>query len=62
MERLMRSISFVYSPDDGGYYAEQFDYDTLKSRVTRKIYSTETACRSAVARATEHSKVWEEWT
>jgi hypothetical protein len=57
----MRSISFVNSPDDNGWYAEEFDYDALKSRVTRKIYPTEAACRKAVARATEHSKFWEDW-
>jgi hypothetical protein len=57
----MRSISFVDSPDDNGWYASEFDYDTLKTRVTRKIYRTENECRRAVARAGEHSKVWENW-
>jgi hypothetical protein len=55
------AVTFVYSPDDGGWYAEEFDFETEKSRVTRKIYSSKQACQRAVERADALRSVWEGW-
>jgi hypothetical protein len=55
------TVTFVYSPDDGGWYAEEFCFATERSRVTRKIYDTEGSCRRAVDWAPALRSVWEGW-
>ncbi len=53
-------IDFVYSPDDGGWYGQETDLERSRSRVTKKVYSTERGARAAVARSPE-TIVWEPW-
>lgn len=59
-----RVVEFVYSPDDGGWYAEEtlFTPEGGKSRVTIKIYPTEEAARAhALSARFKEKNVWEAW-
>ena len=62
--KYRRIVTFVYSPDDGGWYAEetQFLGDKGRSRVTIKIYPSEQAARAHALNARFKDKnVWEAW-
>lgn len=50
----------VYSPDDGGWYAQETDLDTGKSRVTKQTYPTKEALE-IMLRATFSKYRWEKW-
>jgi hypothetical protein len=52
-------IDYVYSPDDGGWYAMQNDLDNLRSRATRRIYPSRQTCEEAVER--DGKTLWESW-
>lgn len=59
-------IDFVDSPDDGGWYAQETNVDTGKSRVTKRIYQSEESCRCAVSDWQQSptgrtSRLWEPW-
>lgn len=48
--------TMVYSPDDGGWYGQE--YGENKTRTTRKIYATRAELEQAIA----SGKVrWEKW-
>jgi hypothetical protein len=53
----------VYSPDDGGWYAQQTNLDAVKSRVTKRIYSSEALAREAAKPGARHAgkSPWEAW-
>jgi hypothetical protein len=57
----MRTIDYVYSPDDGGWYAQETDFDSGKSRVTKRIYPTKDAVIAAINAARPERLVWESW-
>lgn len=69
IKQLRRHTTFVYSPDDGGWYGEQFDLttfvdgsETSRSRVTKRIYPSEDAANKHALNARFKDKnVWEEW-
>ncbi len=50
----------VYSPDDGGWYAQETDLDTGKSRVTKLTYPTKEALE-IMLRSTFAKYRWEKW-
>lgn len=54
-------IDFVYSPDDGGWYGQEYDFTRNDSatRTTKRIYSSRTALMSAVSSGKPN--VWEKW-
>lgn len=54
---MTRIIDIVYSPDDGGYYAEEWDFERDKRRMTKRIYSSEAAVRKAI----KSDRAWEAW-
>jgi len=49
-------LDIVYSPDDGGYYAQEF-LDAGGSRVSKEIYETRLALVRALADGTHE---WED--
>jgi hypothetical protein len=56
----VRCIDIVDSPDDGGYYAQEFDF-TRKDNATRtskKIYESQSAL---IAALDSGSHKWGEW-
>ena len=56
------TTEFVYSPDDGGWYAQQTNLDGGQSRATIKIYPTEQAARAhALNPRYKDKNVWEAW-
>jgi hypothetical protein len=54
-------LDLVYSPDDGGWYAQESNIDTAKSRVTKRIYPTREATDLAIRSARPERSIWEPW-
>jgi hypothetical protein len=52
-------IDLVYSPDDGGWYAMEFDNVRAKVRCSKRIYRRRENLVRAL-RSQSHS--WEKWT
>lgn len=52
------AIELVYSPDDGGYYLSQMDFQKKKSRTSVRIYPSDSAARSDWNGGTVK---WEPW-
>ncbi len=50
----------IYSPDDNGWYAQETNLDTGKSRVTKLTYPTKEALE-IMLRATFSKYRWEKW-
>jgi hypothetical protein len=55
--KLLQATEVVYSPDDGGYYLGQTDFQTNKRRTSVEIYKSARAAREAFAAGTVE---WEE--
>lgn len=53
-------IDLVYSPDDGGYYAQEYDFSRKDhaTRVSAKIYKTKQALSDAIRTEKHH---WGKW-
>ena len=54
------AIDLVYSPDDGGYYAQEYDFASAdhKTRVSTKIYKSREALSAAISSGKHR---WEKW-
>ena len=57
--RYNKTTDLVYSPDDGGWYAQEYHKTELKSRVSEGIYESEILLRKSLDIG---AIAWEEWT
>jgi hypothetical protein len=57
---LTKHIDYVFSPDDGGWYAQEYDHARKDNatRVSKKIYRSREVLRIALAKGTHR---WEPW-
>jgi hypothetical protein len=48
----------IYSPDDNGWYGQEYDFAKAKERVTKRIYPNRHTLLAALKRG---DSIWEEW-
>jgi hypothetical protein len=52
------AVRVVYSPDDGGYYLSEFNLHACATRVSRKVWRTESGAANAWRKGTVK---WNRW-
>lgn len=55
---LRGCIDLCYSPDDGGWYAQQYNFKNNATRTSRQIFSTREQLLAALNSGTHR---WQKW-